>query len=148
LNAQIRPELASSIDIVPTILGAAGLEIPAELPGRNLYPDMRQQSPIDRDTLFGEGFAHDMADIDDVESSLLYRWVIDGNWKLILSYDGENVSYQKYHEPVLGGPRLYDLSGDEHETNNLANRYPEKVEQLAAKLEAWYPVMNRQILQE
>ena len=148
LAPQQRPELVSSIDIVPTILGAAGLSIPAELPGMNLFPDMQQRTPIDRDTIFGEGFAHDMADIDDPEASLLYRWVIEENWKLILSYDGRNDSYQKYHADLLGRPRLYDLSADEHETTNLALRYPELVDRLAEKLTAWYPVQTRQILQD
>lgn len=34
-------------------------------------------TPIDRDTIFGEGFAHDIADIDNPEASLLYRWCIE-----------------------------------------------------------------------
>ena len=144
---QMRPEPASSIDIVPTILAAAGIDIPAGLPGENLYPSMRQQTPITRGSIYGEGFAHDVADIDDPEASLLYRWVIEGKWKLILSYDGKNESYQKYHEDVLAGPRLYDLSIDEEESTNLASEHPELIRQLADKLTAWYPVKTRKILQ-
>ncbi len=145
---QVRSELVSSIDIVPTILGAAGLDVPGELPGENLYPSMKQQAPLDRDTIYGEGFAHDMADIHDPEASLLYRWVIEGEWKLILSYDGANESYHKYHKGVLGSPRLYDLSKDARETSNVATRRPELVERLSEKLTAWYPVHARRILQE
>ncbi|MCM2680743.1 sulfatase-like hydrolase/transferase [Echinimonas agarilytica] len=94
---QMRAELTSSIDIVPTILAAAGVEVPEELPGENLYQQMVSETPIERDTIFGEGFAHDMDDLNVPESTLLYRWVIEGDWKLIVSYDGKNVSYQKYH---------------------------------------------------
>ena len=144
----MRPELASSIDIVPTILGAAGVRIPDDLPGLNLFPEMDEQTPIERETIFGEGFSHDMADVNDPEASLLYRWVIDGDWKLILSYDGENVSYQKYHEGVLGAPRLYNLLDDEHETTNLAAKYPERVTALSEKLDSWYPVKSRNVLQD
>ena len=108
---------------------------------------MRQQTPITRGSIYGEGFAHDVADIDDPEASLLYRWVIEGKWKLILSYDGKNESYQKYHEDVLAGPRLYDLSIDEEESTNLASEHPELIRQLADKLTAWYPVKTRKILQ-
>lgn len=146
-QAQMRPELVSSIDIVPTILGAAGIAVPGGLPGQNLYANMQQQTGIDRDTLYGEGFAHDMADIDDPEASLLYRWVIEGNWKLILSYDGKNESYQKYHDDVLGAPRLYNLLEDEHEATNLATKHPDLVARLSKKLVAWYPVTTRKILQ-
>ena len=43
---------------------------------------------IARDTLFGESFAHDIADIENPQASLLYRWVIRGHDKLLLTYDG------------------------------------------------------------
>lgn len=146
LPPQMRPELVSSIDIVPTILGAVGLDVPEGLPGKNLFEPMQNKVPIERDTIFGEGFAHDMADINDPESSLLYRWVIENEWKLILSYDGKNESYQKYHKDVLGAPRLYNLIEDEHEIDNLAQKYPERVKRLSAKLNAWYPVEDREVL--
>ncbi len=145
---QMRTDLVSSIDIVPTILGAVGLDVPGELQGRNLYPNLQKQTSIDRDAIYGEGFAHDMADINDTEASLLYRWVIEDKWKLILSYDGSNESYQKYHKDLLGGPRLYDLSEDEHESTNVASEYPELVERLSARLAAWYPVNTRKILHD
>ncbi len=145
-KAQMRPELVSSIDIVPTILGAAGINVPTELPGENLYENMKEQRPIQRDTIFGEGFAHDMADLNDPESTLMYRWVIENEWKLILSYDGKNVSYQDYHKDVLSGPRLYNLVEDEHEVNNLAERHPDIVKRLSGKLNQWYPVNSRKVL--
>ncbi|WP_394171902.1 sulfatase family protein [Thalassotalea litorea] len=143
---QMRDEFVSSIDIVPTILATADIEVPKHLPGLNLFTAMQQQTPIAREAIFGEGFAHDMHDINEPESTLLYRWVIDGKWKLILSYDGKNVSYQKYHDGVLAGPRLYNLLEDEHETNNLADQYPHIVDQLGEKLSQWYPIKNRKIL--
>lgn len=45
----------------------------------------------------------------------MYRWVNDGKWKLILSYDGKNVSYQGHHNVELSGPRLYNILDDEYE---------------------------------
>ncbi|MFC1518593.1 sulfatase [Pseudomonadota bacterium] len=145
-EAQMRPEVISSIDIVPTILGAVGIEVPSELPGLDLYPPMHDKKPIVRDAIFGEGFAHDMDILNEPESTLLYRWVIEGKWKLILSYDGKNVSYQQYHKDVLTGPRLYNLIEDEHETTNLASEHPKLVAKLQDKLTQWYPVKNRNVL--
>ena len=107
---------------------------------------MQQQITIDREAIFGEGFAHDMANLNDPESTLLYRWVIEGEWKLILSYDGLNVSYQKFHDEMLTGPRLYNVIKDEHETQNLADKHPEIVTRLSNRLNAWYPVLERKIL--
>ncbi|GEA09860.1 sulfatase [Alteromonas sp. KUL49] len=147
LAPQMRAEVVSSIDIVPTVLAAAGIEVPSTLPGENLLPDMLEQSPIDRTAIFGEGFAHDMDDLNNPESTLLYRWVIEGEWKLILSYDGKNVSYQKYHKDVLAPPRLYNLMQDEHETQNLASEHPQIVERLSQKLTEWYPLKEREVLQ-
>lgn len=146
LSPQMRSELASSVDIVPTILGAAGIEVPTGLPGLNLFEQMKQQQPIARDTIFGEGFAHDMDDLNNPESTLMYRWVIEDKWKLILSYDGLNISYKKHHEGVLGAPRLYNLHDDEYEQNNLAEQNPEMVARLSAKLEQWYPLKERKVL--
>ncbi|KMT67020.1 sulfatase [Catenovulum maritimum] len=146
IPAQMRPELTSSIDIVPTVLGAAGIDVPAHLPGKNLFPELTQQTPIERDTIFGEGFAHDMDDINNPESSLLYRWVIKDNWKLIVSYDGKNVSYQKYHDALTQGPRLFNLANDEYEKVNLAKQYPEMVEKLKQELVDWYPLKQRKMV--
>ncbi|MBU3020406.1 sulfatase [Aestuariibacter sp. A3R04] len=145
-SSQWRPERVSSIDIVPTILGAAGIEVPTELPGLNLYDELASGSPINREAIFGEGFAHDMVDLDDIESTLLYRWVIKDDWKLIVSYNGKNVSYQKYHDDFLVGPRLYHLASDEYEEVDLAKRYPEKVESLMKELKRWYPIEKRKVL--
>lgn len=147
IKAQMRPEAVSSIDIVPTVLAVAGVDIPENLPGKNLLENLKEQTPIERDAIFGEGFAHDMVDLDNPESSLLYRWVISDQWKLILSYDGENVSYQKYHKDVLGGPRLYNILEDEHEQFNVIDQYPEIAQALTKKLTAWYPVKERKVLQ-
>ncbi|WAJ72028.1 sulfatase family protein [Catenovulum adriaticum] len=146
IDPQMRPELSSSIDIVPTILGAAGVDVPKGLPGINMIEQLTQEKPIKRDTIFGEGFAHDMDDINEPESTLLYRWVIHKNWKLIVSYDGKNVSYQKYHDQLTQKPRLFDLSKDEHEKNNLADQHPEIVEKLKQKLVQWYPLNNRKMV--
>ena len=83
-----RPELGSSIDIVPTILAAAGADRPHAFPGLNLLPQLESGAAIERDTIFGESFAHDIADIENPQASLLYRWVIRGHSKLLLTYDG------------------------------------------------------------
>ena len=39
--------------------------------------------PTPRKEVFGEGFAHDVADVHDPEASLLYRWIVKDQWKLL-----------------------------------------------------------------
>jgi uncharacterized sulfatase len=141
-----RPELVSSVDLVPTMLAAASARIPADLPGLNLLPNLKQGTEIPRDAIFGEGFAHDIADVENPEASLLYRWCIQGQWKLILTYDGEVNRYQSTHPRAEMRPQLFDLQNDPHEQTNAAAEHPEIVARLALKIEEWWPVKQRQTL--
>lgn len=141
IDANVRPELCSSIDIVPTILAAAGIDIPERLPGLNLLPHLIDGKTIARDTIFGESFAHDIADIGNPEASLLFRWVIQGDHKLILTYDGR-LGKMKY-PPASSEPQLFNVSSDPHEKVNLASEQPERVEKLRAMINEWYPLNER-----
>lgn len=145
-KASHRSELVSSIDLYPTILSAAGLPLPNGLPGLDLVQSMRGSLPLARKQLFGEGFAHDIADINKPEASLLYRWTIQGRWKLLLTYDGEVNRYQSSHPRDIHGPQLFDLESDPHERHNLADQQPAKVRLLAESLANWYPLKERKTL--
>jgi uncharacterized sulfatase len=129
--------LVSSIDFAPTILTACGAPMPENLPGISLLPICRGEEPP-REAIFGEGFAHDIADIDDPSESLLYRWCIEGPWKLILTYPGQLGRYASSHPRTPAGPQLFNLEEDPHETENLADSHPEVVRRLAEKIENWW----------
>lgn len=136
-----RPELCSGIDIVPTILAAAGVEVPNNLPGLNLLPNLLEAKSIPREAIYGESFAHDIADIENPEASLLFRWVIQGDYKLLLTYDG-NPGRMRY-PPTDSQPQLFNLMDDPHEKVNLALEQSERVEQLRASIDEWYPLTDR-----
>ncbi|MCA9198720.1 MAG: sulfatase [Planctomycetales bacterium] len=117
--------LVSSIDLVPTILTACGVDVPADLPGINL---LDPKALKERDSLYGEILEHDVVDVDDPAKSLKYRWVIQDNWKLIqpdLLADSNQVE-------------MYDLANDPHENSNLANAERGRVAELQASLNAWW----------
>jgi arylsulfatase A-like enzyme len=116
--------LVSSVDLAPTILAACGIEPDENLPGINLLPVCQGESSP-RDTIYGEIFAHDVADIDDPSASLQYRWCIAGDWKLIVPRKGNQVE-------------LYNLKEDPYEKNNLAAEKPDLVARLKKKLNAWW----------
>ena len=137
-----RPELCSSIDFVPTVLAAAEATGPHDFPGLNLLPQLKSGKKIERNILFGESFAHDIADIENPQASLLYRWVIRGHNKLLLTYDGAP-GKMKY-PPHGGEPQLFDLKKDATEKVNLAEKNPDKVRQLSALLDSWYLPEQRQ----
>lgn len=138
-----RPELCSSIDIVPTILAAAKISGPSNLPGLDLMPALTSDKRIQRNTLFGEAFAHDIADIHNPEASLLYRWVIEDEWKLLLSYDGRPGKMR--YPPDETAPLLFDLKADPQERNNLAESNQDIVNRLARKIDSWWPVTERKV---
>ncbi|WP_339911710.1 sulfatase [Symmachiella dynata] len=117
--------LASSIDLAPTILKACGIDPPASMPGIDLV-SVATGHPTPRTAIHGEIFAHDIADIDSPRASLLYRWVIQGHWKLIVPADKS------------AGVELYDLDADPHETKNLAAEHADKVRELTANINDWW----------
>lgn len=140
-----RPDVVSSIDLMPTILSAAGIDIPDDLPGVDLMPVVTGKSKLNRSRIFGESFAHDVADIDNPQETLLYRWVIEGKWKLLLTYDGKVNRYKPVHLREEKRPQLFDLLNDPHESKNLAGENPELVSRLAGTVDDWWKVTERQV---
>ena len=137
------PGLASSVDLFPTILEAAGVRLP-EAPDGLQYPgvsllkvaDGRRRTP--HQAVFGEIFAHDIADLDDYRKSLLYRWGIRDDWKLILKFSGTIGRYRRVHAWMSSKPELYDLAADPHEREDRAEKYPDVVADLQKALETHF----------
>ena len=141
-----RSELCSSIDIFPTVLACAGSSASTDLPGLNLLENLKNGDDIARDSVVGEAFAHDIADLENPEASLLYRWCIKGKWKLLLTYDGEVNRAKKTHPRTEKRPQLFDLVADPTEQVNLAGENPEVVAQLVTRIQNWYRVKERKTL--
>jgi len=119
--------LASSIDLVPTALASCGLKPTSDMQGINLL-DARAVAA--RNTIYGEIFEHNAVDIHSPLSSLDYRWCVDGSWKLIEPH-AANVPD--------GQVELYNLETDPHEHMNLAAAQSDRVKQLEAKIDRWWP---------
>ncbi|HEX4148920.1 MAG TPA: sulfatase [Pirellulales bacterium] len=129
LPGRIAPEmcddLASSIDLAPTVLKVLGLEPTPAMHGIDL---LNTQARANRHVIFGECFEHNAVDIQNPASSLRWRWCIDGHMKLIVP-----------HAPNVVAPvELYDLAEDPGETKDLASQQPETVKRLEAELDAWW----------
>jgi uncharacterized sulfatase len=120
-------ELASSIDLAPTILTACGLLPTKSMQGVNL---LNRKAVESRERLFGECFEHNAVNIHKPATSLKYRWCIEGYWKLIVP----NLARIKG-----GEPELYDLKADPHEERNLADEKPEIVARLTTEIDTWWP---------
>lgn len=133
-----------SLDLVPTLLEAAGVAVPEALPGQSLLPLAREGVALKRERIFGETFAHDIADLENPSASLLYRWVIEGPWKLLLGYDGQLGRYASVHRDRITTPQLFHLESDPHEKENVADKYPERVRALSEAVAAWWPARKQE----
>ncbi len=111
----------SLVDLMPTVLGAVGLEIPSQVQGRSLLAELRDdrtgrdrsdQTARER-TLYGETF--------------LPR--IHFNWSELRG--SENT---KYHFIDAPRPELYDLAKDPGEVHNLVTEKKAVAEEMRAKL--------------
>lgn len=119
-------DLVSTIDLVPTILTAADIKPPRELPGLSLLESASGGKPLDRDAVFGEIFEHTAIQIDQPALNLTHRWIRAGDWKLITFEDDKTP------------PELYDVSHDPHEERNVAASNPDRVKALRARLDEWW----------
>ena len=129
---------AHSIDLFPTIAAVAGLEAPEGLPGINL---LDEEAVKDRMCIFGSVNAIHNMTIGNPDATLQYLWCIEGDWKLLLRYHGEDTTrYRVVHEWDTAPYRLFNLKEDPGETKDLAASHPELVARLKAKIETWRPV--------
>ncbi|MES2596476.1 MAG: sulfatase [Verrucomicrobiota bacterium] len=126
LAPKMSTDLASSIDLAPTLLKAAGIEPTKSMTGINLLDDAAVTA---RKTIYGECFTHNAVDLNVPAASLRWRWIIDGHSKLIIP--------DKTNQPV-DVIELYDLQSDPTEEKNLATEQSEKVTNLTTKLDAWW----------
>ncbi len=121
-------DLVSAIDIAPTVLAAAGAKPSAKLPGVSLLDTAAGKGPLARDAIFGEVFEHDAIDIDVPSKNLMFRWIREKNWKLIVPVD----------ESPDRSAELYNLAADPHEEKNVAAEHADRVAQLRKRLDAWW----------
>lgn len=108
----------SLVDLMPTMLGAVGVEVPAQVQGKSLLARVRgdEAQAADRErSVYGETF--------------LPR--IHFNWSELRG--AENT---KYHFIDAPKPELYDLAKDPAETHNLLGEKKAVAEEMRAKLAA------------
>lgn len=121
-----KEHLASSVDLWPTLAALLQRKPPTALPGINLTDPA---AVAGRQTVFGEQYSHNIADVESFTQSLEHRWIIDGDWKLIVP-DPRN--------RAAGKPELYQVRTDPWEKTDLADGEAAKLKELSGKLDAWW----------
>lgn len=123
---RVDDRLALSIDIAPTLLHAVNERPSANMQGVNLLDEQQLEG---RQSIHGECFTHNAVDLDRPAANLRWRWINDGQWKLIVPHPA--------NEPD-GQPELYRIASDPHEEHDLAAAEPDQVRRLRELLDAWW----------
>jgi len=133
-------DLACSVDLMPTILRACGVEPPDGLSGVDL---LDAAARAQRDAVFGASYSiHNMVPGDPL-TTLQYRWCISGDWKLLLrSHGSDTTRYATIHAWDEVPARLWNLREDPGETNNLLLEHPEVAADIRARIDGWLPVAD------
>ena len=126
--ARVVADPVSLVDLMPTVLGAVGLEIPSQVQGRSLLPQLRDLR--DHDDLHRDDLHHDdQAGRDRVLYGETYLPRLHFNWSELRG--SENT---KYHFIDAPRPELYDLAKDPGEVHNLFAEKKAVSEEMRAKL--------------
>ncbi|MCR9296507.1 MAG: sulfatase [bacterium] len=120
------------VDIFPTLLEMTGAEAPANQiqDGHSLLPLLTGQGGFPERALFWhfpaylEGYSRIDEQRDPIFRTRPCSIIREGNWKL-----------HEYFED--GGLELYNLAEDVSESKNLLTQYPQRAQQMHAKLVAW-----------
>ena len=126
--------LVSSIDIAPTILDACRIKKTDRMTGVSLLDGGKKAAK--RNAVYGENFAHDIANIDDPSESRVYRWTVTGHHKLIMPISGKAGTDHVIHGDLSRPPELYHIVNDPMETKVLDNQ--EIRQQLIEKMDGFF----------
>jgi hypothetical protein len=148
-------DLVSHVDIMPTLLDAAGLEIPENVQGRSFWGLFTGETYIPRDEIFAQRTWHG-GEYDPMRCIRTERYKYIRNWMpgwpvqmgaYVRRY-GEEVINQFYSD-VRPQEELYDLYNDEWEQVNVIDKdeYRDIRRDLSQRLYTFSEEINDPILQ-
>ena len=123
-----RKEMALNIDLAPTVLDLAGIDIPHSIQGRSLVPLMTDQTTAWRTEWFYEHDFGEEAAFPATEGVRTDRW--------------KYIRYARQNPPF---EQLYDLANDPHEERNLAGDegHKNRLETLRSRWAVWREHLER-----
>jgi len=101
---RVETKIALNVDIAPTILDLAGVQVPTQMQGSSLVPVVHDKAP--------SGWRSDF---------LFEHMYNDPSIKRSVGVVGGRYKYLKYVDPVPNYEVLFDLATDPKETTNLAS---------------------------
>lgn len=126
-GGRVLTELISNIDVLPTVLEAAGVTAGDRVHGRSLAPALDDATPapeIDRDEIYGEMTYHDYYDPRRCVRTRTHKLIV--NFTAAPGFMDPSQSWRPRTTPVVPvrdyhpAVELYDLVADPHETTDVA----------------------------
>jgi N-acetylglucosamine-6-sulfatase len=121
-GGKVVSKLVQNVDVAPTILTAAGLQAPSNMPGKSFLPLLKGDSTNWRDKIFYE-----------------YFWEYDFPMTpTVFGVRSDKYKYIRYYG-IWDTNELYDLEKDPGETTNLIDKeeYSQIAQELATELFNW-----------
>lgn len=123
-GGKINNALFSQIDLYASLAKFAGIEVE-----KDQAPDSRNQLAV----LLNQSSQSREYLVEQSLNSTLS--LVIGNWKYIEPSKGPKINKDTHTElGNLDGPQLYNLTDDPRETKNVADKYPEKVNEMKVML--------------
>ena len=141
--------LTSTVDLYPTLLDYAGLEIPDDTIGRSLRPWLEGGDGVGRDLLCGAVYAKRAAAEERPEEGAVALYARSTGWKYVRHLRDVS-SAEQMTETAFSAARvvpwtrgheaLFDLVADPHERSNLAGEaaHAERLQGLAGDAMQWW----------
>ena len=141
-----RPEMVSNIDVLPTILEAAGASIPVGVQGRSLLPLLNSEPYEPRDAIFAEKTFHSYYDPMRCIRTQHHKYIRNFESAFAVEVPGDiqqgaifRSDPSRYSADRAGVVELYDLDSDPLEQHNLAGSpgHRSVEERLGGELWSW-----------
>jgi len=137
-----------SIDVMPTLLEAAGLEVPGDLAGESLLPGLRGEPFHGREVLYGAVYDRAATGDERPEEDAYALYARDARWKYVLylrpvdetTWSTMVVTPQRDMNRLRGEEDLYDLEADPRELHDLSAdpAHRTRMERMRAGALAWW----------
>jgi len=143
----VREEMVLNIDVAPTLLELAGVEVPDVVDGRSLVPLLVSQRTAGkprsrRERATGSPVAPQLRPVDWRNHFFFEHYHSGAQGKYIARNEGlrtGDAKYLRWVDPPEPIEEVYDLKKDPDELNNLVSNpeQQELVQQLRARFDAW-----------
>ncbi len=140
--------LVESVDIYPTLLEAAGIDVPRDLPGQSFLKGLRGEPFQGREVLYGAIYGRAATGEERPEQDAYALYARDARWKYIYYlnpvdeqvWDIMQITPQRDMTRSVGDEDLFDLAKDPNELVDLAEAVAqrERMDRMRAGAFEWW----------